>query len=240
MAFDVEMDGDLDLAVANGRVTLAGTAPDTHLAAPWSRLAEPNLVYLNRGDGVFEIDREKTRAFTEPIEISRGLVAADLDGDGDQDLVLANVQGAPRIFRNDAPREGAWLQVRAQDPRSNRDAVGARVAIEIGERTVWRTIRRASSYLSSGPPIATFTLPRGESFRSLRVRWPDGLEEAFPGGDGDRRVTVQRGRRNGRVRIAALVALLALSACEDPPARQRPLAMKTASRRPTRRRPSRE
>ncbi len=196
VAFDVELDGDLDLAVANGRVNLAVTAPVTHLPEPWSRLAEPNLFYLNRGDGVFELDKgggAKTRVFTAPVEISRGLVAADLDRDGDLDLVLANVQGAPRIFRNDAPREGAWLQVQAYDPRLKRDAVGARVAIEAGQRTIWRTIRRAGSYLSSGPPIAQFTLPLEGGFRSLRIQWPDGLEESFPGGDGDRRVTVRRG-----------------------------------------------
>jgi hypothetical protein len=193
VAFDVELDGDLDLAVANGRVNLAVTAPVTHLPEPWGRLAEPNLFYLNRGDGVFELDTAKTRAFTEPVEISRGLVAADLDRDGDLDLVLANVQGAPRIFRNDAPREGAWLQVRAYDSRLKRDAVGARVAMETGQGTSWRAIRRAGSYLSSGPPIAQFTLPLEGGFRSLRVEWPDGLEESFPGGDGNRRVIVRRG-----------------------------------------------
>lgn len=193
VAFDVEMDGDLDLAVANGRVNLAVTAPVTHLPEPWDRLAEPNLFYVNQGDGVFEIDESKTSAFTEPVEISRGLVAADLDGDGDQDLVLANVQGSPRILRNDAPRERDWLEVRALDPRLNRAALGARVAIEIGEHTVWRTIRRASSYLSSGPPVARFTLPPDGAFESLRVVWPDGSRESFPGGDGNRLVTVRRG-----------------------------------------------
>ena len=185
MSFDIEMDGDLDLAVANGRVNLAATVQNAELPEPWSRLAEPNLIYLNRGDGVFETDAgegAKTSAFTMPVEISRGLVAADLDRDGDQDLVLANVQGGARIFRNDAPRAGDWLQVEAHDPRSERDAIGALISIEIGERTVRRTIRRASSYLSSGPPVAHFTLPRDESYRSLRVQWPDGVEEVFPGG----------------------------------------------------------
>ena len=196
VAFDVELDGDLDLAVANGRVNLAASAPVTYLPEPWNRLAEPNHFYLNQGDGVFEfieVGGAPTRAFTEPVEISRGLVAADLDRDGNSDLVLANIQGAPRIFRNDAPREGAWLQVRAYDPRLKRDAVGARVAMEAGQGTSWRTIRRAGSYFSSGPPTAQFTLPIEGGFQSLRVQWPDGLEESFPGGDGNRRVTVRRG-----------------------------------------------
>ncbi len=71
--------------------------------------------------------------------------------------------------------------------------MGARVAMEVGQGTSWRAIRRAGSYLSSGPPIAQFTLPLEGGFRSLRVQWPDGLEESFPGGDGNRRVTVRRG-----------------------------------------------
>ena len=193
VAFDIELDGDLDLAVANGRVNLAASAPATHLPEPWNRLAEPNLFYLNRGDGVFERGETKTRGFTEPVEISRGLVAADLDQDGDQDLVLTNIQGAPRIYRNDAPRQGAWLQVRAYDARLKRDAVGARVTIETDQGTRWRTIRRTSSYLSSRPPVAQFAVPSEGGFHSLGVRWPDGLEENFPGGDGNRRVVVQRG-----------------------------------------------
>ncbi len=83
--------------------------------------------------------------------------------------------------------------LRRCDSRLKRDAVGARVVIEVGQGTIWRTIRRAGSYLSSGPPIAQFTLPFDGGFQSLRVRWPDGHEESFPGGDGNRRVIVRRG-----------------------------------------------
>ena len=194
VAFDVEMDGDLDLAVVNGRVTLGSTAaPHSSLPDPWNRMAEPNHVYLNRGDAIFELGGSLLWQFTEPVEISRGLVATDLDSDGDLDLVLANIQGAARLYRNEAPRAGSWLQVRTYDPRLNRDAVGARVAVEMDQRTIWRTVHRTSSYLSSGPPIAFFALPIGGRFRSLRVRWPDGLEERFPGGTGGQRLILRRG-----------------------------------------------
>jgi len=192
-AFDLDLDGDLDLAVVNGRVTLAATARETHLPPPWDRLAEPNQIYLNQGGAVFEPGGPEVGVFSSRVEISRGLVAADLDRDGDRDLVMANIQGAPRIFRNDAPRQGDWLQVRAVDPNLGRDALGARVGIERAGHTIWRTIRRASGYLSSGPPVGYFTLPLGEPFDSLRVRWPDGLEEVFPGGSGNRALTVRRG-----------------------------------------------
>jgi hypothetical protein len=194
VAFDVEMDGDLDLAVVNGRVTLAAKAtPRSSLPAPWNRLAEPNHIFINRRDAVFELAGAPMREFTEPVEISRGLVATDLDRDGDLDLVLANIQGSARLYRNEAPRAGSWLQVRTYDPRLDRDAVGARVAIEIDQQTIWRTIRRTSSYLSSGPPVAQFSLPSDVDFQSLLVRWPDGHDELFPGGSGNRRVTLRRG-----------------------------------------------
>lgn len=198
-AFDIELDGDLDLATANGRVTLAtAPAPGSLLPEPWNRLAQPNHFYLNAGNATFAISGPKTQSFEKPIEISRGIVAADLDGDGGRDLVVANIQGSPRIFRNEAPRAGSWLRVQTIDPRLRRDALGAHVGVGVGDRVVWRTVRQASSYLSSSPALAHFTLPRENYFDNLYVQWPDGLDEVFAGGPGNRQITVRRGEGRAR------------------------------------------
>jgi hypothetical protein len=191
-AFDIELDGDLDLAVANGRVTLAARAREAEGAESWNRLAEPNQLFLN-GAGDFALAESEGGAFSEQIEISRGLIAADIDADGDQDLVSANIQGAPRIFENQAPREGGWLSIQAIDPALDRDAIGARVGVELDGRVVWRTIGRSSGYLSSGPAVAHFALPLDEEYQSLRVTWPDGLQEVFPGGVESGRRILRRG-----------------------------------------------
>ena len=192
-ALDIELDGDLDLAIGNGRVTLAAAAAQTSLPPPWSLLAEPNLFFVNGGDGIFHSGDPRVAVFVERVEISRGLLATDIDLDGDLDVVLANAQGSPRIYRNEAPRLGDWLAVHAVDPRLGRDAIGARVALERAGRLEWRTLRRSTSYASSRPAVAHFTLPPATTYDSLRIVWPDGLEERFGGGAGNRRLTLQRG-----------------------------------------------
>ena len=193
VAFDIELDGDLDLAIANGRVKLGDVTSAATLQQPWSRLAESNLLFLNDGRGVFSAGGPATTSFTAPVEISRGLIAPDLDSDGDRDIVVANIQGSPRIYRNEAPRTGSWLQVRVLDPSLRRDAIGARVGVDVQGRTRWRTIRHSSSYLSSEPPLAHFSLESGQRVEAIRVEWPGGPEERFEGGPSDRRVTLRKG-----------------------------------------------
>jgi hypothetical protein len=198
VALDLELDGDLDLLVANGRVLGAEPDPATELGPPWDRYAEPNLLYLNRGDGRFDLAAGLALGFCARSEVSRGLAKGDLDGDGDLDVLLANLDGPARLFRNDAPREGGWLLVDARDPRRGRSAIGARVSLELDGRTTTRTLSPASSYLSSSDPRVHLRLPRpfGDAERErarLRVRWPDGRVERFPLGAANAVVVLERG-----------------------------------------------
>jgi hypothetical protein len=180
VAFDAELDGDLDLALVNGRV-LRGPRLPSELAPPWDDYAEPNLLYRNLGGGRFERADEQAGEFYRRTEISRGLAIGDLDGDGDGDLLLSNGQGPARIYRNDAPRRGRGLRLEAWDPRLGRLAEGAVVVAELGDRRLRRVQGRGSSYLSSSEPTMLFGL--GEAARTDRfvVRWPDGLREVFAG-----------------------------------------------------------
>lgn len=129
VAFDVELDGDLDIAIANGRVRNTPPLPETKLPPPWNMFAEPNLFYLNDGEGKFKPSSDSMRAFTKQREISRALCVGDIDLDGDLDMLITNTQGPARLYRNDAPRKGNWLMVRAIDPRYHRDAIGARITV---------------------------------------------------------------------------------------------------------------
>ncbi|MCP3980207.1 MAG: CRTAC1 family protein [bacterium] len=192
-ALDLELDGDLDLVVVNGRVARAAPRKDAGVALPWSRFAEPNQIFVNRGSGRFHVAGAEARAFVEPVEVSRGLAIGDVDDDGDVDLLVSNAQGPARLYRNDVPRRGRWLRVRAIDPRYSRDAYGATVIVRTGERRRMRSIDPGGGYLSSGDPRAHFGLGDVERVDGIEVRWPDGLVERFPGGAVDRDVTLRRG-----------------------------------------------
>jgi len=193
VAADLDLDGDLDVVVVNGRVVRGEPwppAPDP----PWDRFAEPNLLYVNDGRGVFEPAGELAPALCAAAEISRGLAAGDLDDDGDVDLVVANVAGAPRLLANQAPRRGRWLAVRAVDPRLGRDALGARITVVAGGRRWSRTIHGGGSYLSSGDTRAHFGLGDATSIDAVTVRWPDGMLERFEVACADCAVVLHRGQ----------------------------------------------
>ena len=196
-AFDVELDGDLDIAVANGRVNRLEPWPGSIADPPWDRLAEPNLMYVNDGTGRFRLLGSEARPLCAPAEVTRALAMGDLDDDGDVDLVVTNIQGPARLFANTAPRRGRWLSVRAVDPDLKRHAIGARVTVVAGGRTLTRTVRRAFSYLSSSDPRAHFGLGPADFVDSLAVRWPDGSRERFLVDCVDCLVEIRRGEGEG-------------------------------------------
>jgi hypothetical protein len=192
-AVDLELDGDVDLIVANGKAHVAEPMPGNLMPEPWSFFSEPNLVFLNNGQGGFERADDALRSLCAPVEVSRGLATGDVDRDGDVDILVGNITGPARLYRNDAPRKGHWLRLRAVDPRLRRDAIGARVTVDLGDRQLTRPINRGFGYQSSSDPWAHFGLGRAERVDRIEVRWPDGLTESFPGVAADQALELIRG-----------------------------------------------
>ncbi len=202
--FDADNDGDLDLAVANGAVKRRPSA----LAAPggataplpfWSDYVEPNLFLLNHG-GRF-VDASARAPWTE-LSLSRALVPADLDRDGDLDLVIANLDGPPRLLRNltiDAstadPNATAsnWLRIRVFDPGLRREAIGARITVQTPDGARLVHALPPGSYLSAGPATAHLGLGAADTVQGFEVVWPDGLAEHFPGAAVNQVVELIRG-----------------------------------------------
>ena len=197
-ALDIEHDGDLDLVVLNGRVRQGKPVENVYLSPPWNLYAEPNLVYQNDGTGHFSVVRAPVASLCQTSEVSRGLAVGDIDCDGDIDLLISNLHGRARLYRNDTTRKGHWLGVRAVDPRLKRQAIGARVTVFAGDRRLVRTINRGFSYLSSSDPLAHFGLGDSDKINHIEVWWPDGLRELFPGVSGDRTIVLLRGTGQSR------------------------------------------
>ena len=191
--FDVDHDGDLDLAVANGRVAKGAVRPEAKLGKFWNRYAEPNLLFLNSGQGRFTAATESEDDFSKGLEVTRGLAVGDLDEDGDLDLVTDSIGNQLRVFRNDAPdADTHWLAVKATTGK--RTAIDAKVTLAISERDKRVALVQPSySYLASNDPRVHFGLGTIDDVESLEIQWPDGTRERFPVTGVDRVVEVIQG-----------------------------------------------
>lgn len=197
---DFDQDGYPDLAIVNGRVRRGNQAGGMsqqiipELGPHWSSYGDRNQLFANTGNGTFRDISAGNLPFCGTPVVGRGLACGDVDGDGAMDLLVTAVATPARLYRNVAPRRGHWLMVRAVEPAlGGRDAYGAEVAIQAGGRRQLGWINPGSSYVSSHDPRAHFGLGQASSVEAITVLWPDGKQEAFPGGAADRLVVLRRG-----------------------------------------------
>ncbi|MEM8679969.1 MAG: CRTAC1 family protein, partial [Planctomycetota bacterium] len=178
---DLDHDGDLDLAVANGRVAVGVVYPESNHGPFWDRYAEPNLLFLNSGDGTFVDVASDAGTFASRPEVTRGMAFGDLDQDGDVDIVTNDIANRLRVYRNDAPPAGHhWLQILAR--AGNRVDVGATIIVVCGDQPFVRPVLRSYSYLASNDPWTHFGLGPADQVDEILVQWSDGTREQFPGG----------------------------------------------------------
>lgn len=194
-AGDLDLDGQVDIAVANGRVRRDVALPGSAMPAPWDRLAEPGSLYLGLGAGQYHpADAATCGPFCADQDLGRGLVSGDVDGDGDLDLIRGGIEGPLRLYRNEAPRRGGWLILRLVDERYRRDAIGATVTLRTADGRRWRrTLSGGGSYGSAGPMDLHFGLGDSAAGLEAEVAWPDGLRERFALRCQDCRLSLQRG-----------------------------------------------
>jgi hypothetical protein len=177
---DGDLDGDLDLFIANGHIYPQADRPGTGTS-----FRMRNLLLENEGARFRDATAEAGPGLAV-VEASHGVAAGDLDADGDVDLAISNVDAAPTLLRNDSPRAGRWLLVEAKG--------ALRVQVEAGGRKFVREAVRGGSFCSEHDPRFHFGLGPAARAERLTVTWPGGgttvLEDVAP----DRLVRVPRPR----------------------------------------------
>jgi hypothetical protein len=173
---DLDRDGWPDIVVVSGHVY-----PQVDGAGLGTSYRQPNQVFRNLGPDSggrlrFVVASGPADLNAAGPKVSRGLVSADLDNDGDIDLLVVEMDTRPTLLRNDTRNPGAWIGFRLQGAGGNRDAIGAR--LEVTDATGATRVReRASgrSYLSSPDPRLVVGLGRASGpVQRVRVRWPSG------------------------------------------------------------------
>lgn len=174
---DADNDGWLDLLIANGHVedNIAAISHDQHYRQP--------LQFLHNEGGVDPKFRDlSVNAGLDrlPALVGRGLAVGDFDNDGRIDALVVDSEGAPLLLHNVTPRAGHWVGFRLIGTgRSNRDAYGALVTIEVGGRRLLRQCQSAGSYLSASDSRVHFGLGKATVLDRVTVHWPDGKRQQW-------------------------------------------------------------
>jgi hypothetical protein len=112
--------------------------------------------------------------------VARGLASADIDLDGDSDVVFTAKNSAPLLLRNDSENKNNVIRVELRGSTSNRSAIGAVVRAKLQNTGLRRTVRSGSSYLSQSELPLTFGLGKENEAELLSVRWPSGTISKYP------------------------------------------------------------
>ena len=175
--FDYDLDGWQDLLTANGHLEEAISQIQKS-----QQYRQPAQLFWNSGPEhgcrFLEVKAEQAGGdLFEPI-VGRGSAFADIDGDGDLDFVLTQIDGPPRLFRNELPATGNWVRIRLRGVRQNREGIGAWIRLVVDGRALWRQVMPFRGYLSQSELPVTIGLGTATAVESLEIIWPGGRTQA--------------------------------------------------------------
>jgi hypothetical protein len=152
------------------------------------------VVYRNLGNGSFEEVSDLSGAAVLEPHSSRGCAFGDFNNDGNVDVLILNMSEPPSLLLNQNRSGHHWLSVKLLGTRSNRSAIGARVAVTSGERRQVREVLSASSYISQSDLRQHFGLGQAKRVDQIEVRWPSGQVDRLQDIDVDQFLVIEEQR----------------------------------------------
>jgi enediyne biosynthesis protein E4 len=172
---DADLDGRLDVAVANGHVNR--NAQELY-HAPFAQEAQ---LFLGTASGRFRDVSNQAGPYFLTKVVGRGLAWADYDNDGLPDLAFSHNGGPVSLLRNRTTTTNAWLRLEliGDGVKSNRNAIGARVEVETANGKQVRFLNGGGSYLSASDRRLLIGLGVADRARRATVNWPSGRVQTF-------------------------------------------------------------
>jgi Tfp pilus assembly protein PilF len=177
--FDFNNDGLKDFFSANGNVN------DNAERFSSRKSRQPNVVFLNRGDGVFDAQPLAGEA------LHRGAAFGDFDRDGRIDAVVTRLNESPLVLYNRTRSTNHWIGFRLVGRRGNRDAIGARVRVSTPSGEQWNRVTTSVGYAGSSDPLAHFGLGSESKITAVEIEWPSGARQKLANVQLDRYLTVK-------------------------------------------------
>ena len=179
MFCDMDLDGRQDLICTNGHLE-----EEIAKIQPTQQYEQSAQLFWNAGpktatEMIELTETEVGKEFLKPM-VGRGSAFADIDGDGDLDLLLLANGGKARLFRNDQATGNHWLRVKLTGKKDNRDAIGAEVIVRLGTQVLRRTVTPCRSYLSQSELPVTFGLGTADNVSEVEIKWQDGSIQKVP------------------------------------------------------------
>jgi hypothetical protein len=181
--FDYDNDGWVDLFVANG-----------HVYPQIKSFHQRNFVHRNLRDGTFAEVAEQLGAPFAEKRAGRGAAFGDIDNDGDVDIVINNLDGAPLLLRNDGGDANNSVLVKTIGVKANRGGVGARVKVVSGDLVQKDEVRSGDSYVSQSDLRLHFGLERRMKIDLIEVRWPGGAVDRVTDAKVNSVITIKEGK----------------------------------------------
>lgn len=187
--FDYDLDGRLDLLQANGHLE-----NEINKVQPSQHYEQPVQLFWNCKDETCNnrfILVENTGDLSTPV-VGRGASYADIDSDGDLDVMITQPDRETRLYRNDQNTGHHWLRIVLEGSPDNKNAIGAIVELTVAGVTQRRLITSGRSFLSQIELPVTFGLGSATKVDSLLITWPNGQQQSVTIDQVDQQITIKQ------------------------------------------------
>lgn len=174
---DFDSDGWPDCFVADGHVDDNRRKLDPPQDVDYE---EPPLLHRNVDGRRFKLSTRDVGPYFAGKHVGRGAAFGDLDDDGDVDIVVNHKDAPPAVLRNDTPRgDNTWVRLDLVGTRSNRDAIGTLIKVQVGPRAIWRQKKGGGSMMATNDGRVLIGLGKAKAIDKITLRWPSGTEQVL-------------------------------------------------------------